>query len=169
MSEHVFLMAVDLKRLKKIKQEDKDLIYGYIRECEILLQKEIPSDIFQICALFWWTFEQFDKYGDNMKLLTSKSINDTVQMSSDIAANTAYGIYIADLKYDFIYEWIIKCIFIDSACAGIGIANTEDIDSNTCFIDDDDETYSYGLLADNSDEQSKDIKVSDRGENKHQL
>ena len=115
-------------KIEDVDQLTKDIVFGFIRECEKLLLNNdiyiIPSIIYHICINYYWMKEYFTLFGKHMKLNDEKNIIQNI----DNFVDTAYGNIQIDNKL-FLYEWNFKIIKHFAEIA-IGIES-----SNKHFID----------------------------------
>ena len=105
---------LNLHELKKKKQFLKDLVFGYNRKYEKLLDitTVIPPLVSYVCLAFYGATERFDKYGD--KIYYDKALNMVKKMDDNWFAknspNSVFGSVSVRGKDKFIYQWTLKII-----------------------------------------------------------
>ena len=117
------MSTLNFDKLKHIEQSQKDIVYGYIHEVQLLLPNDdsfynIPSLVIFTCLAYYYPDEYFTKYNENIEINDKK---DTICSSDDdVTGTTAYGnIDIIGTKY-FQYEWEFEIIKMNDYVA-IGI------------------------------------------------
>ena len=123
-----------LELVKNIDQVTKDIVFGYIRQCEINLLPNnntffnISSLIKFICIIYYWRQEYFTSHGSCSKLNDEKDI----VTNTEYKTNTVYGNININNKISCIYLWTFKIInwWIPTGQIFIGIDS-----SNKKFIE----------------------------------
>ena len=92
-------MSMDLKRVERFKQKDKDLAFGYVRQAKVLFVKgnqshytNIPEIIGYLVAFFLHLCEYFEYPGPDLIISTDKmSLMCEQQPTKSNRSHTAYG------------------------------------------------------------------------------
>ena len=116
----------DFSKLKRYDQRIKDIVNGYMRQCQLLFSYEtssyfnIPSITAYIATLYYHHNEYFAKYGDKLYVankpypiinriesnhLRNKSIS---YEEYRFTLNSAFGNVIIKKSESSIYEWVFK-------------------------------------------------------------
>ena len=110
---------MDLEKVKQVRQSDKDLAFGYIREAQKLLPNNdnsyynIPEIVRFITVLYVYLAEYFELCGDSLKISDDQM---TIDYEPDFANSTsiAYGaIRINNQKGFKKYKWKFKVNIIN--------------------------------------------------------
>ena len=125
-------MAVQFDKLKRVDQETKDVVTGFIKMIQTELDDDciIPSLVVTKCILFYHLNEFFTVYGDHM--CTSDDTRTRLFIwDPHISRETGYGNVIIKNKYKCIYVWNIKItnLGIYDAFIGIDASNKENINA----------------------------------------
>ena len=103
---------LDLQDVKYVDLITSILIYGYIRESQATfdLSYNVPELIFNICLLFYFEREYWDKHGENIVINTSNTSNDTALLkASKHKWKSAYGKASIDLtSNNTIFKWTVR-------------------------------------------------------------
>ena len=135
---------VAYKILKSVNGHTKYLIYCYIHEIEkqYKLSANIPASIFDICILFFFIQEYFEKCGKNSIISGNYTLT---KISTDSWENAAFGKKWFESNTNDTIKWTIKVIATgkEGACGiNIGIISKE-FDTNHSFytVGDQQETH----------------------------
>ena len=140
-------MNGNFSNVKKIDQQYKDIVIGFIRELNNQLTSNhfvnIPLEIIYLCLLFYWN-DEFDPLlcGKYLKLSENNKKLSAVQAKW----NTCYGKIIINPSINGLYIWKIKIVEPDTNGLVIGIDNAKGKYANDYFWDKK-ETGSYNWHA----------------------
>ena len=108
-------------KLQEVPQRNKDLVFGYIRECEQEQEKDIAIDMIKYLCLIYLneTEDAFDKEHTNPGIeITGNTIH---------ATGWKFNCYMKNIVNQGIHRWKFKCNVPDSNdLIGIRRANEED-------------------------------------------
>ena len=76
------------KSLSNVDGNTEYLIYGYTRQCEVVLDLVIPELISYAILVFYWIDEYFDIVNDKIRLSDDKR---TLRSTMGILENSNYG------------------------------------------------------------------------------
>ena len=124
-----------VKLLQKADQQSKDVVSGYLRELQNVINPHhaTPFHIQCCCLQFYLLTEYFTKYGDNMTL---NQAMDTITTKSGISKchNTAYGNILIDPDDDKIKEYRWDFTINGSViCCYVGIDSSDKKYANDRF------------------------------------
>ena len=127
-------------KIKQIKQSEKDVVYGYIRNAENdykLITNNIPELIFFICLMYYYELDIFETYSE--KLQISGSRNSIIEKIKYDKYNkwatwkcSAYGTLWIPSNTNQTFIWTVKYIK-GASTTNIGIVNNNhhfDINEN---------------------------------------
>eukprot|EP01084_Bolivina_argentea_P289535 497208_1 len=138
-----------LKKLKTINKSTQYTVYGYVRECQLLLPTDksfynIPPLISYLILHYFSINEYFTKYGSYIQLndaADTVTITDLLYENNAKNENTAYGNTLIECNKCYIYKWKIKIIEInqdndiDNCIIGIGIDSSNKEWTEYCYLD----------------------------------
>ena len=115
--------------LKNIDQRTKDIVIGYIKQCQLLLPQNntyynIPSLVRHLCMAYYLIKEYFTKHSKDIELNENGSI--ATNTASDF--RSAYGNIVIDGELLMIYKWWFKILRASVICIGIDSSNKKHID-----------------------------------------
>ena len=126
------LSATQYRSLNMVDKRTKCIVYGYINQIERLFQfsTNIPISIIQICILFYFEKECFEKssdfikiYGDQQELIT--------KIKSNGWSCVAFGSKWIESNRLNIIKWTVKIIeTVDGNGIIVGIVSNDDVDMN---------------------------------------
>ena len=125
------LSAAQYKILNKVSKQTKYMVHGYIHEFERLYSSitNIPLSIIQICILFLFQTECFEKCGKDM--IIAGNNNDTIEVTKDPSYLTAtYGATWIHSNESKIIRWTFK--FIENKQRGGAIIAIISKEPKTC-------------------------------------
>ena len=110
---------MDFEKVKQVRQRDKDLAFGYIREAQDLLPNDnnpyynIPEIVRFITVLYVYLAEYFELCGDSLNI-SDDQITIDYDQCYESERSTAYGaIRINNQKVFRKYKWNFKVNIID--------------------------------------------------------
>ena len=87
------------KNIKKINNFEKNLVYGYVRIIQKLIEYQIPYVINGICLLFFYEMDQFGK---------TKVSNDDERIKKRCSIFGTMNIMHTEYSSNFLYQWKFK-------------------------------------------------------------
>ena len=126
----------NLEELKQYCGRDKDVVFGFMRQMQLLLPNDtnsyynIPPLVIYICLYYYRQHEIFTLYGNKM------SVNETNNIvKCDGNYNTVYGNVIIDGLSQAIHVWKVKILELKYGCIYVGIDSSNKAVINEDFSD----------------------------------
>ena len=142
-------MALQVERLKKIDQRIQFIVFGFIRDAQILLPSIdkpyniIPDLVTYIVLNFYYQCDYFDTFSKNRYQCLNE--NRTKLGGKSGQTGTAYGSEVLVCNSNYIYEYKFKILFKKGwIVIGIDTANNECIHSDFYFEDRSSYAYATG-------------------------
>ena len=101
-------MALKQSNLQQIPQRNKDVAFGYVKECEKKNKQVIPSMIKYLCLIYFnQTKDQFDIKNTHSKI---KVDGNCIKIGPNRdASDVTYNSYLENIVNKGIHIWRFKC------------------------------------------------------------
>eukprot|EP01084_Bolivina_argentea_P220808 374135_1 len=124
---------MSVTNVKNVDEWTKYTVLGYIRRLQHLLNTNIPNDVINVCILYYFVSEYFEKCGQNTIASSKINKNDYICMNHSGGWNTSYGSIIIDGNKSIhsVYRWTFQIYNHAQGGTLIGISNSQFSKINT--------------------------------------